>query len=165
MKGHYYALLLACLPLAASAGDEVGHFYIDPYVGGITPDSKWDGNTSGVGGLAFGYHLSEDWSTELNFNTARLGTNDHQSHTRLSGLSLDALRVWNRSGVFAPYLDVGAGDLHSQVEGDRSRDNFMLQAGVGAFIKMWENADASRSFSLRPDVKLRADKFPYVVPA
>ena len=159
MKGHYYALLLACLPLAASAGDEVGHWYIDPYVGGISPDNKWDGNTTGLGGLAFGYHLSQDWSTELNLNTARLGTEDHQSHTRLSALSLDALRVWNRSGVFAPYVDVGAGDLHSQVAGDSSRDNFMIEGGVGAFIKMWENADASRSFSLRPDVKLRADAF------
>src|SRR5579862_4126629 len=128
MKGHYYALLLACLPLAASAGDEVGHGYVDPYAGGITPDNKWDGGAGFLGGLALGYHLNQDWSAELNFNSARLSTDNHSSHTRLSALSLDALRVWNRSGVFAPYLTAGVGDLRSQIPAIPTHDDFMVQA-------------------------------------
>ncbi len=159
MKGHVYALLLALTPLAASAGDEVGHWYVDPYAGGISPSNQWDGNNTFLGGLAFGRHLSEDWSAELNLNSARLSTDEHHSHTRLSALSLDALRVFNRGGTFSPYLDLGAGDLRAQTPATRTRDDFMLQGGVGAFIKLWENPDASSSFSLRPDVKVRGDRF------
>ncbi|HUA89451.1 MAG TPA: outer membrane beta-barrel protein, partial [Steroidobacteraceae bacterium] len=154
MKGRFYALLLAALPLAASAGDEVGHWYVAPYGGGISPGNQWDGNSTFLGGLAFGNHFSEDWSAELNFNSARLATDNHQNHTRLSALSLDLLRVFNRSGVFAPYLDIGAGDLRAQTPATPTSDAFMLEGGAGAFIKLWENGDASRSFSLRPDVKV-----------
>lgn len=99
MKGHYYALLLACLPLAASAGDEVGHWYVDPYAGGITPDNQWDASSGFLGGLAFGRHLNEDWSAELNLNTARLGTDNHSSHTRLGTFARCAARVESQRRV------------------------------------------------------------------
>jgi hypothetical protein len=76
----------------------------------------------------------------------------------LYGGALDGLRVFNRAGRFAPYIDVGLGVTHVAPPGSSglsSRTDFMAQGGVGAFIKLWENADASRSFSLRPDVTVR----------
>jgi len=159
MKGRYFACLLLLMPLAASAGDEIGHWYVAPYLGGITPDSKWDAHNGFLAGVAGGYNLSREWSAELNFNTAKLSNNTGGERTRLSAVMLDGLRVFNRGGTFAPYLELGAGLVRSQPPFTQKTDDFALEGGIGAFIRLWEDADASHSVSLRPDVKLRADRF------
>ncbi|MBV8909260.1 MAG: hypothetical protein JOZ89_00720, partial [Gammaproteobacteria bacterium] len=41
MRRFVLGLLIAAVPLLSHAGDEVGHWYLDPYVGGITPDVGW----------------------------------------------------------------------------------------------------------------------------
>jgi OmpA-OmpF porin, OOP family len=159
MKGRYFALLLACLPLVASAGDEAGHWYVDPYLGGISPDPDWNLHGGFLGGLAIGNQFTKNWAAELNLNSTRLRDEKDSGDTRLSAASLDVLRIFNRDETFAPYVSVGAGDAHWQPPLASSHDHFMMQAGIGAFIKVWEDADASHSFSLRPDIKLRGDMF------
>lgn len=158
MKGICIALLLAAVPLVAVAGDEAGHWYVDPYGGGIAPDSDWNLHDGWVGGLALGNQFSKDWAAEINLNTARLGDEKDSGHSRLSAGSLDLLRIFNRDTLFAPYLSLGAGATRWDLNLG-THDHFMMQGGVGAFIKLWENADASSSFSLRPDFKLRGDDF------
>jgi OmpA-OmpF porin, OOP family len=160
MKRLVTALWLMFAPLPALAGDEVGHWYLDPYVGGIAPDTYWQttGNQA-LFGLAIGKHLSEEWSAELNANGARLNDKYDSNHLNLLGGSLDALRVFNRGGRFAPYFSIGAGVVQAQPQAFANQTNIAVEAGVGAFIKLWENADDSRSFSLRPDIKARDDKF------
>ncbi|MGH8209743.1 MAG: OmpA family protein [Steroidobacteraceae bacterium] len=151
--------LLACAPMAASAGDEVGHFYFGPEVGGIsasgdrgTKEHDW------VYGLDLGYNFSEDWTADVNLNSVRLKDELDPGHLRLSAASLDVLRVFNRSSMFAPYIAVGLGNLHYDTpDSEHSRDNFFPEAGLGAFIKLWENGNASSSFSLKPDFRVRWD--------
>ena len=68
------------------------------------------------------------------------------------------MRVFNRSGVFAPYIAAGAGVLHCNTPFDPpNRNDLFPEAGVGAFIKLWENSNASSSFSLKPDIRVRWD--------
>ncbi len=140
--------LLACVPLVASAGDEAGHFYFGPEVGGIvasgvrgTKEHDW------VYGLDLGYNFNKDWTADVSLNTVRLKDELDPGHLRLMAASLDVLRVFNRDSVFAPYVAVGAGVLHYDTAFDtRGRDDFFPEAGLGAFIKLWENSDASSSF-------------------
>lgn len=150
--------LLACAPVVASADDEVGHFYVDPQVGGIsashergTKEHDW------LYGVGFGYNLSEDWTTEVNLNSVRLKDELDPGHLRLYDATVDILRVFNRPGIFAPYIAVGAGVQRNAPSLARWSTDFVAEAGVGAFIKLWENGDASRSFSLKPDIKARWD--------
>ncbi len=151
--------LLACAPVVAAAGDEAGHFYFGPEVGGIvasgnrgTREHDW------VYGADLGYNFNKDWTADVNLNTVRLKDERDPGHLRLFAASLDVLRVFNRSSPFAPYIAVGAGVLHYDTPfNQRGRDDFFPQAGVGAFIKLWENSDASSSFSLKPDLRVRWD--------
>jgi OmpA-OmpF porin, OOP family len=154
-------LLLVCAPLLAFAGDEAGHWYLAPYVGGMTPDSLWE-TKQGVQldyGLWTGYNFTEGWTLELNLNGARPAFKDDAGHLGLYAASLDVLRVWNRSDTFAPYIKLGLGALFVRPSNTSNNTFYLAEAGVGAFIKLWENADASRSFSLRPDLTIRGDRF------
>src|SRR5579862_4908967 len=162
MKRLVVGLLMCCAPLASFAGDEVGHWYLDPYVGGMTPDADWQTRrgTQFDYGFAIGNNLSQDWSAELNVNGARPGNLYGSGHLGLYSASLDALRVWNRSGRFAPYLEGGLGALEVSPSCSLCSNHtfFESEAGLGAFIKLWENGDASRSLMLRPDLKVRFDR-------
>lgn len=159
MKRYICGALLAALPLAAYAGDEADHWYLNPYAGGITPDKLWGGNgATFLYGLDIGKNFGANWAAELDLNGSNFNDRFDSGHVGLYGAALDGLRVWNRAGRFAPYIDLGAGVTHAVPPGSTglsSRTDFMAQGGVGAFIKLWENADASRSLALRPDVKAR----------
>jgi len=149
-------------PVVASAGDEAGHFYVGPQVGGIvasgdrgTKEHDW------VYGLDLGYNFNANWTAEANINSTRLKDEYDPGHLRLTGYSLDVLRVFNRSGMFAPYIAAGGGLLnynanHSPFNAP-NHNNFFPEAGVGVFIKLWENSNASSSFALKPDLRVRWD--------
>jgi OOP family OmpA-OmpF porin len=160
MKHLLAGCLITCAPLVGFAGDEAGHWYLDPYVGGMTPDVEWAAK-QGVSldyGLAVGKNLNADWSLELNLNGARPDDRFDSGHLGMYAASLDVLRVWNRSGTFAPYLMFGLGALQLQPSESNNHTFMLAQAGLGAFIKLWENADASRSLSLRPELTVRSDR-------
>lgn len=156
MRRFVLALLAALWPLVAAAGDEAGHWYFYPFGGGISPDSKRDTNGSAWdygGGL--GYQFTNSWALELYFNRTSLSDKFDDQKTTLSQFNLDVLHIWNRSSVFAPYVVAGAGWLQSSEHGYPNQSFFNAEGGVGAFVKLWEKADGSRSFSLRPDVRAR----------
>jgi len=150
--------LLAAAPVVASAGDEVGHFYFGPEVGGInasgdrgTKEHDW------VYGLDLGYNIAENWTVEVNGNTARLKDRYDPGNLRLNAYTFDVLYVFNRPSMFAPYIAAGVGDLNYHPSLYNSRNDFVSEVGVGAFVKLWENGNASSSFSLKPDIKVRWD--------
>ena len=45
---HLYLVswLVLCAPLPALCEDDVGHLYLNPYLGGIRPDKPWGGKGS-----------------------------------------------------------------------------------------------------------------------
>lgn len=147
--------LLASACAAAAADDEVGHWYINPYLGGIYADGYNTRSNDFDYGVGFGNHFAQDWSLELNYNRASLNDKLDGNRTTLSGLTLDLLRVWNRDARVTPYLSAGAGLLRVGASGFDNQDFLAGQLGAGAFIRLWENPDASQSFSLRPDFKAR----------
>lgn len=142
-------------PLAAQAADEVGHWYVTPQIGGISVDNdRALEDKDWLYGLAIGKHLSQAISTELNLNGARL---DGRAGSNLSlyGATLDLLAVANRGGAVSPYISIGAGTARNERSPGSNATDAMAQAGVGLFVNLWENADGSSSFALRPDLKAR----------
>jgi len=155
------AILVTCaltLPALASA-EEVGHWYLNPNFGGIEVDNRRPvEDKDWLYGLGFGRHLSRYFSLETNLNGAQIGGGDDRGDLSLWGGSLDLLGVMNRDGWFSPYVSVGAGVVRQDRPDRDNVKDFMSQAGVGAFIKLWESSDGSASFALRPDLKARWDE-------
>jgi OOP family OmpA-OmpF porin len=158
------ALLCACsaLPLALSRttlADEVGNWYVTPSFGAIfmgndrpTEDKDW------LYGLAIGKHLSPGWSLELNVNGDKVGGRTALDPDLTNyAQSLDLLKVFGRGQVFEPYISVGTGVLENEPRPGRNSEDWMYQAGIGAFIRLWENSSGSTVLSLRPDMKARWD--------
>jgi len=148
------AALLAA-PALAAAGDEVGHWYVNPEAGWLITDHRRNTKDDLLYGIGFGKVLSEHWNLELNFNHATVNDRFDSGHLKLDALTLDALVVFNRAGRVAPYISFGAGGVQERPTFDFTRNRVMEEAGVGLMLKLWENSDASASFSLRPDIKAR----------
>ncbi len=131
---------------------------MNPQFGGISVDNRRPvEDKDWLYGLGFGKHVSRFLSVETNFNGAQIGGGPARSDLSLWGGSLDLLGVMNRDGVVSPYVSVGVGGVQNDVSPGRNSTDFMSQAGVGMFVKLWESTDGSRSFSLRPDIKARWD--------
>src|ERR1700761_7599770 len=100
------ACVLAGPGLAAAAdGDE---WYIAPFVGGITPDHRYDVETpQPAAQVAFGREMGPILNFEINANSG-IGIPTQPpvgaGHLNLWGLSLDALAVGNRGGAVQPYI-------------------------------------------------------------
>lgn len=151
-------LALVCAlaaPVAASAADNVGHWYVTPQVGGISVDNDRPlEDKDWLYGLAIGKHVSDALSLELNLNGSRLNAIGGGHHS-LYGASLDLLGVGNRGGVVSPYVSIGAGAAPTDRSPGSDALDAMVQAGVGLFINLWSNETGSGSFALRPDIKVR----------
>jgi OmpA-OmpF porin, OOP family len=153
------SLLVLLAPLVAFAQGEPDHWYVSPYVGAIAPDAEWGSTGSKVlYGLDIGRNFGRYWAAELDLNGSSLDYRYGPGHVGLYGAALDGLFVFNRGHVFAPYLVLGVGATRASPpsgQGLSNRTDFMTQAGVGAFIRLYENPAGTFSFSLRPDVKAR----------
>jgi OOP family OmpA-OmpF porin len=152
----------ACsIPALASADDGangVGQWYVNPNFGGVSVDNDRPvQDKDWLYGFGIGRHMNRWLSTELNVTGAQVRGGPGRSDLSLWGTSLDLLGVMNRDGRFSPYVSVGAGVLGNEPSPGANQTDFMSQAGVGMFIKLWESTDGSQSFSLRPDIKARWD--------
>jgi OmpA-OmpF porin, OOP family len=154
------AIVAACalaIPALASA-DEVGHWYVNPNFGGVSVDNDRPvQDKDWLYGIGIGKHVNRGLSIELNQTGAQVGGGPGRSDLSQWGTSLDVLGVMNRDGAVSPYVSVGAGVLSNEPSPGRNSTDFMSQAGLGMFIRLWESTDGSRSFSLRPDIKARWD--------
>jgi OOP family OmpA-OmpF porin len=151
-------LLCAVALPAIAAADDVGHWYLTPQFGGISVDNDRPvEDKDWLYGLSVGKHVSRALSIELNTNGAQVGGGPGRSDLNLYGTSLDLLGVMSRSGRVSPYVSAGLGAVKNDFSPGANATDFMMQAGAGLMIKLWESADSSRSFSLRPDIKVRWD--------
>ncbi|HEV7714157.1 MAG TPA: OmpA family protein [Steroidobacteraceae bacterium] len=153
------ALLCALTVPALASASDVGRWYLTPMAGAIRADRDRpvDDRTEALGGLALGKHFSEAWSAEVLLNGAKLDGAPGFSDLSVYGASLDVLRVFNREGAFAPYIGIGAGAIENDLKPGAAGEDAMAQASLGAFWRLWESANGSSSFSLRPDFKARWD--------
>ena len=153
---HVALVCALAAPLAASAADNVGHWYVTPQVGGISVDNDRPlEDKDWLYGLAIGKHLNDALSLELNFNGARLNADAPGAHHSLYGTSIDLLGVANRGGVVSPYISVGAGaSPWDRSPGSDSLDA-MAQAGVGLLINLWSSPNGSGTVALRPALQAR----------
>jgi outer membrane protein OmpA-like peptidoglycan-associated protein len=151
------AVLASLAPLAATAADDTGHWYLTPEIGRInTDDRRGVAPTDWLYGAKFGRHLSDVFSAELALSGTDLRgrTVDNLS---LYGGMVDLLATANRGGAFAPYALVGVGVIDNQQRGGPDRTDFATEAGVGILTRLWRSDNGANTLSLRPEYKLRWD--------
>lgn len=151
-------LLCALAAPGIAAASEVGHWYVTPQVGGIwvdndrpVKDREW------LYGLSIGKHVSDALSVEMNLNGTRLRGEPGNADLSLYGGSIDLLGVMNRAGRVSPYITAGMGVARNERSPGSNASDFMTQAGLGMFMKLWENQSGTSTFALRPEVKARWD--------
>lgn len=150
-------IALACalvVPALAGASD-VGDWYLTPQIGGVSVDNdRGVEDKDWLYGLILGTHVNRGLNVELDIDGARLD-GPAGSTLGLQSASANVLGVMNRDGAFQPFVSIGAGALRNDRTPGANATDFMSQAGVGAFVRLWEAADGSNSFSLRPELKAR----------
>jgi hypothetical protein len=152
-------LVTLWIPLAGLAQDAIGYWYLNPYLGGITPDKPWHATGAAVVyGVDIGTQVTPAWSAELDLEGATLRDRDDGKRSSLYESALDLLRTFNYGAHFAPYLSLGAGVTHfepSPSAGLERRTEFMLQPGAGALIRLWGRSGGVRTLALRPAIEAR----------
>jgi OOP family OmpA-OmpF porin len=169
-------VLVSCVALALAAAapakadnhpwdDEVGHWYVAPFVGMTFVDDERLLDDGMHWGASIGKHLSDTWSAQL---TGYSGDFDNDGMKpewtwpasfdgSISGVSLDLLRVFARGSRFSPYILGGIGYQSSDYEGDLRDDNVSASLGLGAFWDLARSADGARVVQLVPEVRSRWD--------
>src|SRR5688572_4483004 len=128
-------MALATTPVFAN---DVGHWYVTPQAGRLWSDNDRRIEDHGwLSGLGIGKHLSEQWSLELNANTAQLDAPGVD--VDFNAVSLDLLRVFARDRAVSPYITFGMGALETDISPGDSSSDFMVQAGVGLTWRLWQN--------------------------
>lgn len=140
-----------------SGSDSVGHWYLAPEVGATITDHSRSVDNAVFYGLAFGKHLNENWSAELNVLSGSHDRKHGAPDLRMTAVSADVLRVFNRDGIFSPFLTAGLGVINDDPSPGSSDNSFMAQAGVGALIHVWNSSSGSSNFAIRPQVRVRWD--------
>ena len=140
---------------AVAAGEQrVGHTYFVPQVGYTWLDNDRNADNDVIGAFAIGRHFSEAISLELG-----IGAGEFDEPTRrgldLRSYSLDALHIFARDSIVAPYLTVGAGVVRTDAQTGDPDHHPMAQAGVGLMLNFGGRDDGSMAFALRPEVKAR----------
>jgi len=140
---------------AASAGEQrVGHTYFVPQVGYTWLDNDRVADDDVIGAFAIGRHFSEALSLELGISGGEFD-NPARTGLDLRSYSLDALHIFARDSIVAPYITVGAGLLRTDAQTGDPDHHPMAQAGFGLMLNIGGREDGSTAFALRPEVKAR----------
>jgi OOP family OmpA-OmpF porin len=146
--------------------DEVGQWYVMPFVGYSWLDSSRLLDDGVHFGGSIGKHLSEDWTLQLTGYTGSFDNNGKKKPSwtwpasfdgSISGASLDVMRVFDRASRFSPYVLAGLGYQNDNYKGLQGEANATASLGLGLMWDLYRNADGSRTVQLRPEVRERWD--------
>jgi len=121
----------------AVASDQVGQWHVDVMGTGISADDARSVDDDFVGGtFAVGYAFHEHWNVEvagqfLNLEGVGPGVDIDQK-----AISANVLNIYNRDGIFSPYLLAGIGILDTDPSIDSHDHHSQLQLGFGALTDL-----------------------------
>ena len=138
--------------------DEVGQWFVAPFVGQTWTDSGRLLDDDIHYGAAIGKHLTDKWSMQLEGYTSDFnGRPNGNADATLSGGAIDLMRVFMRDRKISPYLLGGIGMQNTNYEGAKGDDNVTVSIGAGLMWDLWRNSNGSRTVQLRPEVRVRYD--------
>jgi OmpA-OmpF porin, OOP family len=129
----------------AQAAEDVNRAYIKALGTYIDADDDRNVDNGVVGGvLGFGYSLSEHFNLEFDLESFNLDgdgvdpdTGSNYPDQDQTALNLNVLNIYNRSGLFAPYLLGGVGVVSTDISGAPDDSDLQLQGGAGVLTRLW----------------------------
>lgn len=157
MRSRKSMILCALAVPAMACASQADHWYVTPQLGVFSPNYQRSlEKNDWLYGVAFGRELNRYFNLELNLDGTRLSGIRGVGPMHIYGTTLDALAILNRSGMFSPYLRLGAGFVHNVPSGQASNQtDFAADAGVGLYWNLWRSPRGTRAFALRPEIKVR----------
>jgi len=162
--------VLAAMPARAADpnrpwNDEVGQWFVAPFVGETWTDSDRLLDDDIHYGASIGKHLTDQWSMQFTGYTGDFGNKSKKPSWTwpasfdgtLSGGSIDLMRVFNRSSKISPYLLGGLGMQNTNYDGLKGEENVTAAIGAGLMWDLFRSNDGSRTVQLRPEVRARYD--------
>ncbi|NJD31780.1 MAG: porin family protein, partial [Gammaproteobacteria bacterium] len=146
--------------------DEVGQWYVMPFIGYTWVDSNRLLDDDIHWGGALGKNLSDEWSAQLMGYAGNFNNNGQKKAEwkwpasydgSLSGVSLDLMRVFNRSSRLSPYVLGGLGYQYDNYDGVKGEANVTASLGLGLAYDLYRNGNGSRTVQLRPEIRERWD--------
>jgi len=146
------ALLAAGLMSTGLQAEEVGKDYVDIMGTYMSADSdrNLEGGVAGAD-IRVGRAFGDLWNLELAGSYLGLDGDPGAPDWVQGALGANGLLVFNRDGVFQPYLLAGAGINSERYDGNQKRENLFGDVGVGAIVPIFENRGR-----LRAEAKWRA---------
>ena len=141
----------------AQAAEEVGQAYLKGLGTYIIADDDRNVDDEFAGGLVgFGYALSEHFNVEFDFQNLSLdgdgtfdggeGAVDYPDQDQ-TAVNLNLMNIYNRDGLFAPYILAGIGIVNTDI-GSEDGDDLQGQLGVGVLTRLWGNRLSLRTEAL-----------------
>lgn len=123
---------------AAQAAEEVGQAYLKAMGTYISADDDRGTDDEFAGGLGgFGYALSEHFNVEFDFQSLSLDGEGGFPDQDQTALNLNLLNVYNRDGIFSPFILAGAGVVNTDINNSDS-DDLQGQLGLGVLAALGE---------------------------
>ncbi|MEQ1801329.1 MAG: OmpA family protein [Gammaproteobacteria bacterium] len=146
----------------AQAAEEVGQAYLKGLGTYIIADDDRHVDDEFAGGLVgFGYALSEHFNVEFDFQKLNLDgdgtfTTDGGEGGPITtpypdqdqtAINVNLMNIYNRDGLFSPYILAGLGVVNTDSDGSDS-DDLQGQLGVGVLTRLWGNRLSLRTEAL-----------------
>jgi len=151
---------------AAQANDHQGDWYIDGMGSGAIMDSgrNLDDGFAGLTGR-FGKKLNDSWNVELSAQALDIDGDSAKGGTDFDQFSgaVNALWVFNRGGVFQPYLLGGLGMADSKFSGRSSDKSPFFDVGAGAIVPLADGKYRLRGEVVRRDEDTDGSPVDYIL--
>jgi OOP family OmpA-OmpF porin len=141
-------LVLGAASTPVAASEQEGQWYaagmgvyIDP-----ASDRNLDNEIAGFQ-LSVGKAITEHWNLEGEVDYLEVD-GDNGPGQDLTGIAINGLYIWNRPGVFSPYLLGGVGAVEFDPNVGDDDTEFQVQAGPGFLLDLWGDRLALRAEAL-----------------
>ncbi|MEO8224993.1 MAG: OmpA family protein, partial [Gammaproteobacteria bacterium] len=141
----------------AHAAEQVGQAYLKGLGTYISADSDRHVDEAVAGGLVgFGYALSDHFNVEFDFQRLNLdgkgsflidggeGATSPYPDQDQTAINVNLMNIYNRNGLFSPYLLAGVGVVNTDSNGAEG-DDLQGQLGLGVLTRLWGNRLSLRS--------------------
>ncbi len=131
------AILTIATANVAMASEQVGQLYGTGMLTYIDPDSDREVKSDLKGiQLGLGKAFSEHFNGEVELDYMDLSGKNGGPDTKLTGIAINGMYLWNRDSRFTPYVLAGAGYLKSDPKGFAGQKDIELQAGPGFLLDL-----------------------------
>ena len=148
----------ACLAAAtcsvATAGSDVGSWYVAPQINGLWLDDARRADDDIGFTFSLGHVFSEKWDGQLSVFTSKHDAPNNVDH-KINGFAIAANRVFYREQRVNPFISFGLAKMDNNYSPGADKENLAAIYGVGVLADIGGNRAEGTNLQLRGDLGAR----------